>query len=72
MTNLPNDQRQIWADAYKIYDHFFTIQNTVDDWTNLMDACNEMCEKYNQHPLAVKLGCALYEAMEVEKNAIHH
>ena len=72
MTNLPNDQRQIWADAYKIYDHFFTMKNTIEDWDKLIDACDEMCGRYKQHTLAVKLACALYEAMEVEKGAIHH
>ena len=72
MTNLPNDQRQIWADAYKIFDHFFTMQNAIEDWDKLIDACDAMCDQYKQHPLAVELCCALYKAMEEEKDVFHH
>lgn len=72
MTNVPNDQREMCADAYRVFDHFYNISNTIEDWEKVIDAFDAVCDKHHQHPLAVKLCCSYFETLEVLKGAIHH
>lgn len=32
MTNVPQNIRNIWTDIYKLFDLFYLMQNTEDDW----------------------------------------
>ena len=64
MTNLPNDIRQMWADAYKLHDIHAKMQNTAEDWELFWKDAREISEKYGGHPLVVQLITTLMLYME--------
>ena len=41
------------------------VENTDEYWENLIDDCNEFCEKYNDYKLARKIALAFCNAQEI-------
>lgn len=61
---MPQDLRDMWTDAYKYHAAIETMGNTVADWEHAYQMAMEIYNKYDRHPLVLKLLLAVYEYVE--------
>ena len=45
MTNVPQDIRERWTDLYKLFDRFFLMQNTDEDWNAFWTEAKALLKK---------------------------
>lgn len=49
MTNVPQNLRDMWADAYRLFDLNYNIQNTPEAWKKFWEDAQEIAAKYHQN-----------------------
>ena len=54
-TNLPNELREIWTDAYKLFDVCYTMPNTVKAWEWFTPQVDELGRKHGNSKLLTDL-----------------
>ena len=67
MTNVPNELRDIWTDAYKLFDVHYKMENTTDAWATLLNHCKEVWEKHGQSEQMMILIHAIVDMIGYQK-----
>ena len=51
MTNVPKEIRDIWTDLYKLFDRYFLITGSDEEWIAFWDEATKLRERSgnNQH-----------------------
>jgi hypothetical protein len=62
---MSNEDRQIFADAYGIYDQFRSIEMKEADWRNFKNVICQFAEKhkYKENPLAWRMGLMITDTL---------
>lgn len=47
MTNVPTDIREMWADAYRLFDVNYNMGNTPEAWQQFWSQAQQVGSKYN-------------------------
>lgn len=63
MTNVPTDIRQMWTDAYCLFDVNYKMQNTPEEWKRFWEQAQQACSKHNS-PMFSKLVIMVSEMIE--------
>lgn len=64
IARLPDDQRDMFTDAYRFYERHIETGDTAEDWEACVkDAC-EIVDKYNQHKFVTSMLLAVYAQLE--------
>lgn len=66
--SLPDNIRNIWADAFRFYATFEGMGNTPEDWGKCYETALALCKKYEDHPLITELLVAVYVALDEQRN----
>lgn len=59
MTNLTNELRNMWSDAYKFHDSHVSLGDTEQDWLKVATDARDLCMKHNNHPFILELMVAV-------------
>lgn len=63
-TNVPNELRDIWTDAYKLFDVCYTMPNTPEAWEWFTKQVDGLAEKHNGNKLLADLLIVVAEHTE--------
>ena len=63
MTNVPSDIREMWADAYRLFDVNYKMTNTPEEWKRFWEQAQQVGSKYNNAMFA-KLVIMVSEMIE--------
>ena len=66
-SNLTQEERDVWTDAYKFHATFAKMGNTPEEWNVCAGALSQLALKNNMHTLAEKLFMAVYEYLNDER-----
>ncbi len=69
-SNLSQEIRDIWTDAYKFHATFEKMGNSVEDWKRCALVMCELDNKHNAHPLARTLLMDVYAYLEEQRRQI--
>lgn len=63
-SNLSQELRDIWTDAYRFHATFEGMSNSEEDWKKCAFTMGQLGAKHGSHPLCYKLFLAVYEYLE--------
>jgi hypothetical protein len=58
------EEFELFGDYFKICKKHWQVESTDEYWENLIDDCNEFCEKYKDYKLAREIARAFCNAQE--------
>lgn len=58
------EEFELFGDYFKICKKYWQVESTDEYWENLIDDCNEFCEKYKDYKLAREIARAFCNAQE--------
>ena len=64
MTNVPDENRELWTDLYKFYDIHYLMGNTAEDWSTFWDDAEQIYKRHDGKPLLIKFITAIAEDFE--------
>ena len=59
------EEFELFGDYFKICKKYWQVESTDEYWENLIDDCNEFCEKYKDYKLAREIARAFCNAQEI-------
>ena len=60
-----SEEWQMFIDYWNLCQKHWQVESTDEYWENLIDDCNEFCEKYKDYKLARKIALAFCNAQEI-------
>lgn len=60
------EEFELFGDYFKICKKYWQVESTDEYWENLIDDCNEFCEKYKDYALAREIARGFCNAQEKE------
>ena len=58
------EEFELFGDYFKICKKYWQVESTDEYWENLIDDCNEFCEKYKDYKLAREIAFGFCNAQE--------
>ena len=58
------EEFELFGDYFKICKKYWQVESTDEYWENLIDDCNEFCEKYKDYKLAREIARGFCNAQE--------
>lgn len=59
-----SEEWQMFVDYWNLCQKHWQVENTDEYWENLIDDCNEFCEKYKDYKLAREIAFGFCNAQE--------
>ena len=59
-----SEEWQMFIDYWNLCQKHWQVESTDEYWENLIDDCNEFCEKYKDYKLAREIAMAFCNAQE--------
>lgn len=67
-TKLPKNIRDMYADAYKLHETLYGMDNSPEAWAKCCELMSRTTIRHNEHPLMIALAVAVFDQLERDRS----